>query len=392
MSHINDALKKAQKEKDTLYQRYRQMLPGQHSDDGVPEKTGSKRPVVCVAVLAIAAVALGIYLVSDRTATQEIAPENASSRHINAVQRQLPQPSATIAASPAAKNRAQATQDLDKTPENAAPATPHTRPPSRPAPSTMRSEPPHPAPVVTVPVAAPPFESLVNAQLSKQDTPPSKTPPAPKSPDPQKLFDSALKYQQHNNLREAEKLYVRILKIDPKFATAMNNLGVIYMSQKKFDNAIRLFKKAIYNRKDYVDPYYNLACVHSLSGNMAESFTYLKKAIGLKKDVKNWAKNDKDLSRLHNFTEFRELMGNEVKVSGERGDLYIVKEGEWIFDIIRAHYAVSDRDIRRVLNEIKKVNQALANSNIIYPGQKILLPPREDIEKIVQFNAERDTP
>ena len=78
-------------------------------------------------------------------------------------------------------------------------------------------------------------------------------------------------------------------------------------------------------------------------------------------------------------------MGEPVQVSGERGDLYIVKKGEWIFDIIRAHYAVSDKDARMILNEIKKANQSLANSNIIYPGQKILLPPREDIEKIIQF-------
>ena len=59
MSHINEALKKAQKEKDTLYQRYRELLNGQKDETG-RKKFRWKIPVMvtmlCVLIVGLVAV------------------------------------------------------------------------------------------------------------------------------------------------------------------------------------------------------------------------------------------------------------------------------------------------------------------------------------------------
>ena len=189
----------------------------------------------------------------------------------------------------------------------------------------------------------------------------------------------------------AERLYVTILKIDPKFVTAMNNLGVIYMSQNKYENAQQLFRNAISINTNYVDPYYNLACIHTLSGDMAKGLDYLKKAIALKKDVKNWAKNDKDLDKLRYSSEFAELMETSAYGSGETEDIYIVKKGDWVFDIVRKYYGASDAVVPGILNVIKDLNPELKKSDVVYPGQKLLLPVKETIEKLVSVKSKTDS-
>jgi len=61
-------------------------------------------------------------------------------------------------------------------------------------------------------------------------------------------------------------------------------------------------------------------------------------------------------------------------VSRHHTDPYIVKKDEHLFEIIRKKYNVSARDIYRILELVKSVNPQLKNMNVIYPGQKLLLP------------------
>jgi tetratricopeptide (TPR) repeat protein len=129
-----------------------------------------------------------------------------------------------------------------------------------------------------------------------------------KSQDMKDMYKEALNHQRNNNLIEAEELYGKILKSDPDFVLVLNNLGVIYMSQKRNEEAKNIFSKAIDLKADYVDPYYNLACLYSQSGNIPESLEYLKRAISINIDVKNWAKNDKDLKNVRISAAYKEIM------------------------------------------------------------------------------------
>jgi len=63
-----------------------------------------------------------------------------------------------------------------------------------------------------------------------------------------------------------------------------------------------------------------------------------------------------------------------VGVSRHHADPYIVKKDEHLFEIIREKYNVSGGDIYRILELVKHFNPQLKDMNVIYPGQKLLLP------------------
>ncbi|MDD5723207.1 MAG: tetratricopeptide repeat protein [Syntrophales bacterium] len=119
------------------------------------------------------------------------------------------------------------------------------------------------------------------------------------------LYQKALSYQQKNNLDKAVEGYSHVLNVEPGHVFALNNLGVIYMSRGRNRNAEVLFKRAIGLRSDYVNPYYNLACLYSQEGNIPNALDYLKRAARINNDVKNWAKDDRDLKDVRDSAEFR---------------------------------------------------------------------------------------
>ena len=96
--------------------------------------------------------------------------------------------------------------------------------------------------------------------------------------------------------------------LDPGHVRAMNNLGVLFMDQKKKREAVALFDKAVALKKDYVDPYYNLACIYARVDEIEESMRYLKMAMAIDRDVKNWAVKDADLKSVVTTDEFKRIM------------------------------------------------------------------------------------
>ena len=58
-------------------------------------------------------------------------------------------------------------------------------------------------------------------------------------------FVLALHHQKKNNFKIAEKLYEEILKTDPNYAGAHNNLGVISRAIGKIEKAISCYEKVI---------------------------------------------------------------------------------------------------------------------------------------------------
>jgi len=89
---------------------------------------------------------------------------------------------------------------------------------------------------------------------------------------------------------------------------ALNNLGVIYMSQKRYKWAIMRFNNALDIKHDYVDAHYNLACLYAQKNDIHQSMFYLKNAIKFNPEAGQWAKDDGDLKALANLPEFKKLM------------------------------------------------------------------------------------
>ena len=70
---------------------------------------------------------------------------------------------------------------------------------------------------------------------------------------------------------------------------------------------MRLFSKAIALKKDYVDPYYNLACLYAQTNEIDESIWYLKVAMTINGEVKNWAEKDADMKNVVASPAFKKI-------------------------------------------------------------------------------------
>ena len=122
------------------------------------------------------------------------------------------------------------------------------------------------------------------------------------------LYAQALQRHREGNLDEAKILYRKAVELDPYNVQAVNNLGVIYMGEKKFKRAMMRFNNAIDIKHDYVDAHYNLACLYAKNNDTSKSLLYLKKAIAFNPEARQWAKNDGDLETLIHLPEFKKLM------------------------------------------------------------------------------------
>jgi tetratricopeptide (TPR) repeat protein len=122
------------------------------------------------------------------------------------------------------------------------------------------------------------------------------------------LYDKALSLYKSGRIEEAKKLYEAVLGLDPGFIEAMNNLGIIYIHDRKFDAAKEYLEKAVRLKPAYVESYYNLACLYAIKGNIEKGNEYLEKAISLDKGVMEWAKSDTDLQNLRGSGAFNRML------------------------------------------------------------------------------------
>jgi len=137
---------------------------------------------------------------------------------------------------------------------------------------------------------------------------PDRLAPANAAQDTEILFQAGLRMQQSENLAEAEALYRRAVEADPKNLSALNNLGVICMAQKRDKEAIDIFTRLIDIKGDWADPYYNLACLYSRQGDAPKSIWHLRVALWMNKELKGWAKNDSDLEPLRSMPEYQKIV------------------------------------------------------------------------------------
>ena len=129
--------------------------------------------------------------------------------------------------------------------------------------------------------------------------------------DIKQIYDNAKSFQKIGRLNDAKRLYHKILKADPDFVDALNNLGVILMAEKNYKGAEANFEKAIHLEPRNVDPQYNLACVYSLNGELKLGLLHLKKACSLNQAARGWARTDADLANLRKMPEFENIVKME---------------------------------------------------------------------------------
>jgi tetratricopeptide (TPR) repeat protein len=133
---------------------------------------------------------------------------------------------------------------------------------------------------------------------------------APEDParDADILFQAGLRRQQAGDFADAEALYRKAIEANPKNFNALNNIGVLCMHQKRDGEAIDIFYKLLDAKGEWADPYYNLACLFSRQGDVPKSLRYLKIALWLNKDLREWARTDPDLEPLRARPEYSKIV------------------------------------------------------------------------------------
>lgn len=108
---------------------------------------------------------------------------------------------------------------------------------------------------------------------------------------------------------EARRLYQEALVLDPGSVFAMNDLGVLHMQHQDYAEAQTSFENAIKQDPDYVDPHYNLACLHAIRGEKMKSLAHLRKAVFLDRSARKWAREDRDLQNVRGEPGFKDIVG-----------------------------------------------------------------------------------
>jgi tetratricopeptide (TPR) repeat protein len=122
------------------------------------------------------------------------------------------------------------------------------------------------------------------------------------------FYEKAMRFHKRGRLQDAKRFYQEALRLEPSYVDALNNLGVLYIRDKDYTAARRSFEKAIQLQPGYVDSYYNLACLYAIEGDERQSLDHLKKAALLDRAAKDWARKDTDLENLRGLPEFEEIV------------------------------------------------------------------------------------
>jgi len=99
-------------------------------------------------------------------------------------------------------------------------------------------------------------------------------------------FDYGVKAEKQNNRKKAIKCYKKAIELKPDFAEAIKNLGYIFYSETKYDEAIIYFLKIV-TCKQYEYIVYHLGRAHYFLKNYDEAMTYLDKAINYYHNIIN---------------------------------------------------------------------------------------------------------
>ncbi|HEU17834.1 MAG TPA: LysM domain-containing protein [Deltaproteobacteria bacterium] len=66
-------------------------------------------------------------------------------------------------------------------------------------------------------------------------------------------------------------------------------------------------------------------------------------------------------------------------ISKKSLDTYVVQKGDWIFNIIRQKFGASEKEIVKILEQVKQLNPEIRDIHRISPGQELILPNRETL-------------
>jgi tetratricopeptide (TPR) repeat protein len=112
----------------------------------------------------------------------------------------------------------------------------------------------------------------------------------------------------NENIENAITEFTNATNKDPNYAEAYSGRAGAYMMQKKYNKALDDLKKAKDLKPDSASIRYNLACVHSLMGNVDYGLDELDAALTKGFNDYDSLRKDPDLNNLRKHKEWRPIL------------------------------------------------------------------------------------
>ena len=100
-------------------------------------------------------------------------------------------------------------------------------------------------------------------------------------------FLKAVKLHKENKISSARIKYEEILKINPNYINALNNLGILYFGLKNYLKSEKIYKKVIKLDSQNIQAYNNLGLLYKQNGVYEKSIKCFKEAIKINKSYHN---------------------------------------------------------------------------------------------------------
>ena len=96
---------------------------------------------------------------------------------------------------------------------------------------------------------------------------------------------TGIAYHQLLDLPDAKKYYERAIKLDPKYAEAINNLGAVYYAAKSYRRAVEQYKRALRFSPESASILSNLGTAYFARKQYKEASLAYEKALAIDPDV-----------------------------------------------------------------------------------------------------------
>ena len=147
-------------------------------------------------------------------------------------------------------------------------------------------------------------------------------------------LQSAARFVQAGDLKQAELLYHAVLKQSPDHAYANFCLGYLYQRLDHLSQAIEYYQQAIHNQPDYIDALNNLGNVYEQEDRLAEAIASYQNIIQLRPDHSIayynlgvvYERQGKAAQAVESYQKAIELNSSHVSVYNNLGNLYEQQE------------------------------------------------------------------
>jgi len=147
--------------------------------------------------------------------------------------------------------------------------------------------------------------------------------------DPAEIYNQALTHQQEGQTELAVLEYKQVIEADPGYIDAYLNLGVIYFEQKKYADALGLFKTASEKDATSVDAFANMGRVEYKLRRYAESAAAFQTALALDASQNDlYGELAKAFYRQKNYVDLvTALEAGHAKGAGDHTTHYLLGKG-----------------------------------------------------------------